>query len=182
MISIIGNGSSNKNYVSHCEYVFACNIPQHGHAYNSLSIIDNQPINWMKNHAWRPSVPVFCTPSVKEYARKKCIEGDFMPVYVPRERYNAGLHCARHCAKLTSELHLWGFDSLWSKDLTSDMDLLVPRHSRPSLNKWWHPHWQAVFEDHPHTRFVVHLPDNQQLDVKNNNVIADYFKEVTKYS
>jgi hypothetical protein len=176
VISIIGNGPSNKAYVSQGGYVVACNVPQHGHKYDALSIIDNQPINWMRNNSWNPRRPVFCTQTVKDYAFKKNISGDFHPVYNKIERYNAGLHAARYNAQLTKEIHLWGFDSLYSDVLESQMDTLVPRHSRPPLNKWWRPHWQELFDEFQQIEFVVHMPNGRQLDFEKPNVIPHYFE------
>lgn len=169
-IDIIGNGSSNTVFTKSSGYVIGCNVPTHGIPVNALSIIDNQPITWMRNNNWEPRVPVFCTPSVKDYAIKKNLSGDWHPVYEKRERYNAGLHATEYATRLSKKIHLWGFDSLFSDDLTSQMDALVPRNSRPPLNKWWRPHWQALFDANPTVDFVIHIPQGKTCDKFAENV------------
>lgn len=167
---IIGNGASNRFYKRTGDYVISCNVPNHRFAYNALSIIDNQPITWMKNNNWNPRVPVFCLETTKNYAQKQHRMGDWLPVYEKKERYNAGLYAVEYSTRHSYEIHLWGFDSLFSDDLTSQMDALVPRTSRPNLNRWWRPHWQQLFEQHTNIQFVIHIPKGETCEKYPTNV------------
>jgi len=167
---IIGNGRSNELYERQGNNVIACNIPQHGYGYNTLSIIDNQPVTWMKNNRYIPRVPVYCTNQVKERARQLNIGGDWFDVYEHKSRWNSGLHAANHAADYSKEIHLWGFDSMFSDDLTSQMDSLVPRNGRPPLNKHWHPLWQGLFEEHYDTVFVIHAYNECETPLEAQNL------------
>lgn len=157
-IHLVGNGVSNRLYDRDIA-VTACNIPQHGIRYNQLSIIDRQPLVYMKNSGWRPKTRVLCTQSIKDHARKMNLEGDWFAVYEAQHRWNSGHHAVNHFAKNeNAEIHFWGFDSMWSKDLTSQMDTLVPRYGRPDLNKHWRPIWQEIFDRYSDKTFVIHAP------------------------
>lgn len=167
---IIGNGFSNRFFQQSSGYTIGCNIPTHRIPVNALSIIDNQPIVWMKNNNWHPRVPVYCTAQAKAVAQKNNRQGDWMPVYEKRERYNAGLHAALYASNLTTTVHLWGFDSLFSNDLTSQMDALVPRNSRPPLNKWWRPHWLELFITNKTVDYYIHLPQGSGCEIVAENL------------
>lgn len=168
--NVIGNGASNSLYTPTGDYTIACNVPTHNIPYNALSIIDNQPITWMKNNNWRPRTPVFCLPATRDYARKQNIEGDWLAVYERVERSNAGIYAVEYSTRHSSEIHLWGFDSLFSQDLTSQMDNLVPRPSRGPLNKWWRPHWQELFKKYNEIEFVIHIPKGETCETYSTNV------------
>jgi hypothetical protein len=176
---IIGNGASNSLYTPSSLNVIACNVPQHGHRYNSLSIIDNLPITWMKNNSYTPMVPVYCTQAVKDYAKKSNINGDWFAVYERTSRWNSGVHAADYAAKHSKEIHLWGFDSMYSDDLTSQMDELVPRPGRPPLNKHWHPIWQEVFKLRKDVKFVLHCPTGSFTPLVAENLVLSYHNQET---
>lgn len=171
---IIGNGSSAKLYVgSGCMNVVACNIPQHGHRYTALSIIDTQPVVWMSNTGWRPTKPVYCSKKTKAAAKKYNIEGDWFDVYDDRHRSNSGHWAALYNARLTTEeIHLWGMDSMWSNEYSSTMDSIVPRPQRPQLNTQWRPFWQEIFEQNTHVRWFIHAPHDAQIPKYADHVIG----------
>jgi len=171
-IDIIGNGSSNNLYRRTGDFVVACNVPQHNYTYDCLSIIDNQPIVWMWKNDWTPSVPVYCLNKNKKQADAKNVKGDWRDVYKDQSRWNSGLHAAEHFAHTYDEIHLWGMDSFYSNDYTSQMDELIIRRSRPNLNKWWRPAWDQIFDQHKDTSFVIHIPEGECCDFKKENVIV----------
>jgi len=166
---IIGNGASNRAY-RRSGYTYGCNVPQHKFKVNALSIIDNQPITWMKNNNWNPRVPVYCTAAARDYAKKCNRSGDWFAVYEKRERYNAGLYAVEHCVSRATQIHLWGFDSLFSTDVTSQMDAIVPRGKRPPLHTRWRPLWQQLFEQNPNVEFVLHIPQGEKSEVQATNL------------
>lgn len=168
-IDLIGNGNSNCLFKSHATYVIACNIPQHKFPYNSLSIIDNRPLDWMKQNSWHPRVPVYCTEEVKHRAKKFNIQGDWFTVYKHRNKWNSGHHAVLHHGNMASEIHLWGFDSLFSKDLTSQCDVIIPRHARPPLNNHWHPIWLEIF-DQIDCNIVLHIPKGEKCAITHEKI------------
>lgn len=169
-IHVIGNGTSNKFFDVKNEYRVACNVPTHGISYNCLSIIDTRPLDWMLENNWNPPVPVLCTDKVKEYSVKRKRTGHWFDVYEAMNRSNSAHHAVKHHASMTDELHLWGCDSIWTGDYTSQMDQLVPRSKRPDLNQQWIPHWTNIFNDNSNVTFVIHTPEEAVLPVFPNNV------------
>lgn len=169
-IHIVGNGKSNILFDG-TGHVTACNVPQHNIAYNQLSIIDRQPLIYMKNSGWRPKTAILCTPQVKDHARKMNIEGDWFPVYTNTHRWNSGHQAVNHLASKTfNNIHFWGFDSMWSSDLTSQMDTIVQRHGRPDLNKHWRPIWEEIFAKYNNKTFIIHAPEDTQEVFYGDNV------------
>lgn len=168
-VAIIGNGNSNGLFHGEYDYVVACNIPQHTIKYNALSIIDERPLTYMKNSSWRPRVPVMCNTQVKRYAHKTNIEGDWFDVYERVHRWNSGHLAALYYSQQCKTVHLWGFDSLFSDDLTSQVDSVIPRHGRPKLNKHWHPIWLEVFAKSK-CNFVLHIPKGEQSAVSHEKL------------
>jgi len=173
-IDIVGNGPSCDLWQASYRYTVACNIPPKHVRYNCLSIIDNQPVLWMKNNSWAPRVPVYCTQLVKDTARSKNISGDWFPVYEKQTRTNSGQHAAEYFAtKNTNCIHLWGMDSLWSEDLTSVQDKIIIRHRRPPLNRWWRPKWNEIFSN-TEIEYVIHAPKGAQNPYEQENVRFEY--------
>lgn len=169
-VHIIGNGASNSLFDVDAEYRIACNIPQHGIQYNCLAIIDIVVVNWMKDNNYQPNVPIMCTNKVKEHAVKQNRNGHWFDVFEIKHRYSAGHHAVEHHASMTDEIHLWGFDSIWTNEYASQMDTLVPRGRRPNLNQQWLPHWQNIFADAKNTQFIIHAPEHAQLPTLGDNV------------
>jgi hypothetical protein len=169
MTNLIGNGSSNTLYNSDNNYNFVCNVPQHGIKHQGMSIVDAQVLVWMKKNSYNPKVPVYCTQKIKEQALSKNIGGDWIAVYETKARYNAGLYATEYLTRFSKEIHLWGFDSLWSTDVTSQMDNLVTRLRRPPLHEWWRPHWENIFNTYE-CEFVIHLPQGESCEFTQDNV------------
>lgn len=167
-IDIVGNGASIALYQDRGYKVIACNIPRQGLRFDSLSIIDHQPIHWMKTNDWRPGCEIYCTENVVDTARG--MELDLRPVYQRLSRMNSGLYAAEYASKTYREINLWGMDSLWSDDLTSEMDSKVPRHTRPKLNQWWRPHWVRIFRENPDNSYIIHAPQGAQNAFTETNV------------
>lgn len=155
---IIGNGASNSLFEHTGENTIACNLPQHKHKYNSLSIIDSIVVRKMRELKYTPKVPVYCTEKVKELAQKLNIEGDWLPVYELLPKSNSGHHAVMYSAQHTQQaIHLWGFDSMWSNDLQSQVDAVIPRHKRPQLNTHWRPLWNTILQK-TKCPIIIHAP------------------------
>ena len=170
MSNLVGNGSSNRFYdKDNNDYTIVCNVPQHGIKHQGMSIIDGEVLVWMKKHNYHPTVPVYCTSTVKSIAQGKNIGGDWHPVYERKNRYNAGLHAAEYLTRFSKQIHLWGFDSMWSTDITSQMDNLVPRARPRPLHEWWRPLWEDVFNA-TECEFIIHLPQGESCEFTQANV------------
>ena len=169
MSNLIGNGPSNIFFTDSNDYTIVCNVPQHGIKHQGISIIDGKVLVWMKENNYNPTVPVYCTQTIKSIAQGKNIAGDWHPVYERKNRYNAGLHAAEYLTRFSKQIHLWGFDSMWSTDASRQMDNLIPRVRRQALHEWWRPLWENIF-DTTECEFVIHLPNGETCDFKQKNV------------
>lgn len=184
-VCIIGNGSSNFLYKSNkIEYdlVICCNIPQHGFKRDVTCIVDNRtievikrsieiknPINlgqiWCHQETYKISknFPGTWNPILESNRREIILEGSKWSV-----DYNSGLAAADYvCLNYDDleEVHLWGFDSFFSQDFTSQMDNLVIRQKRNAilLNKVWNSLWKEVLDKYPNIKFKSHLPLGENL-------------------
>lgn len=154
--SVIGNGASWTKFMPQGEFVVACNIPNI-ESYDVLSIIDDKVLNWMQKHNWHTERTVWCTPNIEKTQQRLNLGLDTQVLYTRQSRKNSGHHAVECLAKKGYDIiHLWGFDSMWTEDLTSAMDTKVPRPQRPPLNRWWRPIWNEIFETYPNTQFVLH--------------------------
>jgi len=80
--------------------------------------------------------------------------------------FNCG-HMAAHyaCSKLKcSELHMYGFDSIFDYSLRSSSDLFL-ESDRGQMNNHrliniWRPIWEGIFNEHPQVKFVLHHTHN----------------------
>jgi hypothetical protein len=159
-IHFIGNGESNSlySYQPH-DFVVACNVPKFKNTYKVLSIIDQKVLLFLENNrtSIKP-VDIWCTPEIKRFAETKSLPGRYQDVYEKKHRWNSGHLAIQHMAKTHSKINLWGMDSMFTDDLTSQMDDRVIRSKRPNLNIQWRPNWTTVFKQAPNTEFVVHIP------------------------
>lgn len=156
----VGNGPS-QNLFGDFQYGFtvAGNLPKHIKIYTALSIIDTKVILYLKNNNLNlKNKEIWCTPDMVKQANFHKIQGTWIPHYKPQYRYNSGHHAVQHLSKKFRFIELWGMDSMWSDDLTSQMDDRVIRTKRPPLNREWRPHWQAIFKQHPDVRYTIHAP------------------------
>lgn len=90
-------------------------------------------------------------------------------------------HMAVHyaCKKMkATEIHIYGFDSIFDMDLTSFTDLLLESdrgvHNTHRLANNWRPIWPAMFKEFSDTKFVLHhthknikiqVPENVEISV-----------------
>ena len=95
-------------------------------------------------------------------------------------------HMATHyaCDKMkATEVHLYGFDSIFDMDLTSFTDLLLESdrgvQNTHRLASNWRPIWPAMFSEFKDTKFVLHhnhknikidIPENVEISVDKRKV------------
>jgi hypothetical protein len=90
-------------------------------------------------------------------------------------------HMATHfaCKKMkATEVHLYGFDSIFDMDLTSFTDVLLESdrgvHNTHRLANNWRPIWPSMFKEFKDTKFVLHhhhkdikieIPENVEISI-----------------
>jgi len=161
-IHMIGNGASNKLFQSPYGFKIMCNIPKLPVPADVISIIDQKVLLYQQQEKFqfKHNQVIWCTPQIQQVAEKKQLLGDWQPVYQHQHRYNSGHLAVQHACRTSPNLkivHLWGMDSMFSSDLTSQMDDRVKRPQRPPLNREWRPNWKTVFAQFLQIQFLIHI-------------------------
>ena len=161
---LVGNGKCSQLFAGHSGTVVACNVPKNKSMnYDFLSIIDLKVCLYLdKNRTSIKPVTIWSTEEVKNWAEQKNLPGKYESIYVKRHRWNSGHLAAEQLAKKFKNIHMWGMDSMFTDDLTSEMDDRVARPKRPPLNKEWRPNWTKLFTQAKDTNFIVHIPKGMQ--------------------
>ena len=125
-----------------------------------ISIIDPQPITWIKQQRIKPASPIWCTSNVSLLNRVSSLNLNIQHEYRSKHRMNSGHQAVKRLCDLGyTDIHLWGFDSVWSQDLSSTMDDRIPRsHRKPTLKQDWHQHWRELHQTYTDVEFTVHCP------------------------
>ena len=95
-------------------------------------------------------------------------------LYVPPYAKNAtdwsAGHLAVHYTAMRlqpGELNMWGFDALFSHDLSSSSDLMIPSDrsatNRHRMKNTWIPIWQNLWAEMENIQFVVHTKNNVDI-------------------
>lgn len=160
--NVIGNGASKKFFVPNGWFTVTCNL-EFGFGYDAVSMIDPQPVVWLDTHRPKINRPIWCRENVKSLAVVKQLPYQFEVVYRHRHRMNSGHHAVGRLIELGyTDIHLWGFDSIWTDSLESLMDQHIPRsYRKATLKTEWHQHWIDFHQNHPHVAMTVHTPHHQ---------------------
>jgi hypothetical protein len=188
---VIGNGKSAGMYTPAKGLKIACNMPQAGidNLYTTVMVdfkmmkavhegvfkvpgdwtLGARPKKWME---MRNDFYLKYSKQIKEFYLH-------LPKYAANYTdFNCG-HMAVHYTanKLKrEEIHMYGFDSIFSFDITSAVDLILPS-PRDNLNTQrltenWRPIWFHMFREFPKTQFIIHqvkgnplikVPDNVEI-------------------
>ena len=158
----IGNGASKNIFNQRVRYGFRVvgNIPKEIEHWDACSIIDHKMSVWISNTNKKmlANKDIWCSQDVAKWAKQWNLEGRWHAIYEPKMKFNSGHQAVQHLSKKFKFIDLWGMDSMWSEDLTSEMDDRVPRSKRPPLNREWRPHWRNLFKNNPECKYVIHAP------------------------
>ena len=164
-VDIIGNGASNC-FAEPQGMVVACNVPQHDIQYSALALIDPKVVHYMHSSGWHPDCFVLCTPITLELIHKFRIPVHAEPSLCHKHRWSTG-HCVVDLYK-HREIHLWGMDSWFSDDLTSQVDAVIPRQRRANLNRHWHPIWHTLLDCAKD--ITVHIPQGRESKIQHDRL------------
>ena len=162
---IYGNGPSRILYNDYKHkdkgLLIGHNIPEAGINPDVIVVIDSQPIQWFKENNVYPTAKFWLSNRAKHQALSCDIVNKIKIAIVWDDvhRYNAGIYAVRECLNQNYDVHLWGFDSMFSDCLESPaMDRIIPRHRRPKhLDPDWQKHWLKVLNNRKNT-VNVHMP------------------------
>jgi len=160
---IIGNGASNQLYQPDYGFVVACNLPTHPYGYDAISMIDLKMIDYIHKNKIEITRPVYCTEQVLNFVRQHKIKGDYQLKYIQQHRMSSAHQAVQLVSHRYEEIHLWGIDSMFSSDVTSQMDTMVERKTRAhSLKDDWRKHWQNIFRKYSDRNYVIHATNIQE--------------------
>ena len=156
---LIGNGPSAKLFDQRSGDVYGCNHPKLKLAYKACGFVDPGIPYWIyaTGHVgeWEWWTHEFLSNHIDDHELLSDVKGcfEFMP--------NAGAAMAKKLATMYDEVHLWGFDSLFSTSADSITDGLHNRKvdiRQSHLPDWW----KTVFEKDvaPLGNFICHIPTN----------------------
>lgn len=148
-------------------------------------ILGTRPRKWMELRGdfylrYAPNVKAFYQ-HVPKYA---AVDGN--PA-MAATNFNCG-HMATHyaCSKMNAtEVHLYGFDSLFEMNLNSFTDLLLEsdrsQNNTFRLNNNWRPIWYHMFREFKDVKFVLHhIHDKIKIDIPENVEVEAHNKRVDK--
>lgn len=171
-MNLIGNGKSNYLFDGNSQLTIAFNVPQHMYNYHFLAVIDERPILYMQQHNKWPSATIYCTDNVQRKLDKVEHNCESVCAWTKTTNWNSGHHAFTEWSTCY-DTHLWGFDSLWSDDVTSQCDAVIPRQNRPKLNQRWYPVWQELFNT-TETNVYIHMPQGAKLGLEHEKITAIY--------
>lgn len=161
---VIGNGVSNSIVQIPIHFTVSCNIPTHSVPFDATVVIDTLVVDKIIEHSVVFMQPIWCTQVVYDYAQKKSAPGQFIKLLETAHRKSSGHHAAEQCAKMGyDQIHLWGMDSIFKSDLSSQMDSIIPRPHRANMTVEWRVHWRKIFDTYTNTKFYVHTPNVNSL-------------------
>lgn len=196
-VNVIGNGPSAMHYWDNEDQsqVVSCNLPWNpispekhwGTVLGDFKVmkkleegsLDFNHMKWICGT--RPKS--FCDNNPSFYMKHAQNIREFythVPPYAPNPTAWSAGHLAVHytCVRLhPSDLHMWGFDSMFSYDLSSSSDLILESDRREvnrfRMNSLWRPIWNNLFDEMSNVNFVIHakkgvdfqfeVPDNVTL-------------------
>lgn len=161
---VIGNGASNHWVHIPVHFTVSCNIPTHSVPFDVTTIIDSRVVDVMLERKVHFTQTIWCTQVVRDYAHKKQAPGEFLAVLHTEHRKSSGHHAAHQCALMGyDQVHLWGMDSMFKLDLSSQMDTIIPRPHRANMTVEWRNHWRKIFDNCVTTKFYVHTANVNTL-------------------
>jgi hypothetical protein len=174
---LLGNGASYTLYTPQQGTIIGFNVPKHNWHVDYIVILDTMANRAMSKQDIKPRATVWCHTDVLEQAQhNKHYPEMFDPVFGDKDarprRYNGGHAVVDYIInnRKPTEIHLWGFDSMFSTDLTSAMDETLPRPNRPPLNNEWRPHWHTIMAKDSSIQYVLHIPKGKTSEVKAPNL------------
>lgn len=153
-LAIIGNGPARDLYGTFEGDICVCNVPQIEIDYDYISVIDRKCVDYYIAKNIHLEKPIY-TLEVMHNVFKKHGFKNSEPKF-KEKLMNSAATAAYYFADHYDTIWLYGCDSLWSSEVKSYQDTLIPRPTRPSnLHLQWRKHWQRVWEK-GNNFFIVH--------------------------
>ena len=160
---LLGNGPSRKDFVNDPEgTIFGCNLSDQTLPLKATFIMDKVCIGHIHKNKVKLNFPVIVPQNIKLLV-EQC---DPAPVILDTILNNVetgestGHKAVEYLlAKGFTEIHMWGFDSLYLETVESDSRVKMPECPASSENwKKWRTNWQKIFNSElgKKCKFEVH--------------------------
>ena len=144
---ILGNGPSIKSYEPSEGYVIGCNFQQH--PVDVSVVVDVRPFHvYLGNRSVFQNKPIITSVYAMNGMKHKNLEQELDIVYKVQflDKYVSAGHVAAQWALDNgyTEIHLWGFDSIWAATQETRTDAIIMRdRQQHDLYIHWREKWQA---------------------------------------
>lgn len=161
---VLGNGPSVSLYEPQDGYIIGCNVQTH--PIDVCVAVDVKPFHlYMGNRMIFQGKPIITSQYAMDGMAHKNLEQELNIVYkLPfLEKYMSAGHIAAKWAldNYYTEIHLWGFDSIWKDTQESKTDKLIYRdRQQHDLPIHWREKWQQF---KPHNIIVHNTKEGTQL-------------------
>jgi len=175
---IIGNGPSQKYYRNQDGFKVVCNLNWHI-PHDVVSIIDPQPIEYIYKNQLLTDKLVWTSPKANRLIQQYQLQLEVEQCHNTAIPYNnAQFACLKLLSLAHTTIHIYGCDTLWSDDMTSNQDTMIPRpHRDLTLYVQWRQLWQKIFTDNRQIDFYIHSPVN--IDCVEYGVNVKYHQHLT---
>lgn len=169
--NVIGNGYSQKYYNTQDSFTVTCNTNTNT-PHDVVSVIDHQPIDFWAQQQYTPQTPIWCSVKAQNSIQQHKIPADVECVHNSTVKYNNAQCVVLELLKRGfTTIHIYGCDSIWSEDMTSTQDHLIPRpHRNRLLYVMWRDLWQQIFANNIQIDFYIHSPTNTPTPNLGKNV------------
>lgn len=163
-IHILGNGPSISLYTPQDGYILGCNFQQH--PVDAFVVVDVKPFHvYLGNRSVFQNKPIITSQYAMNGVKHKNVEAELQILYkLPfLEKYVSAGHIATQWALDNgyTEIHLWGFDSIWADTQETRTDAIIFRdRQQHDLFIHWREKWQPYKQ---HNIIVHNTTDGKQL-------------------
>ena len=148
---------------------------------NCVVITDKHVIDKIVCKTFRPAKPVILGPNAWEHAMSQ--RNVWRRIHVlgcitktkQKHVQNAGQAGVLWALRMgLKDIHLWGFDSLWTRNRETLTDEVFPKDKPTNPMVRWDKGWNVVWEEFPDCVLTVHAPQGAGF------VATKHFKENTQ--
>lgn len=150
IVHILGNGPSHILYEPQDGYIIGCNIQTH--PIDISVVLDIKPFHlYLRDRNIFQGKPIITSEYAMHGVRHKNVEQelDILQKLEYLEKYVSAGHIAVQWALEHdyTEIHLWGFDSIWEDTIETKTDQIIPRSRvQDDLFVHWREKWQPFKE------------------------------------
>jgi len=147
---ILGNGPSKVNFRGFpVGDIYGCNLADADRNLTATFIMDKVVLVHMQNNNLRLNFPIIISQSLASIARRCNPKPEVLDT-ISAEIQNGestGHHGVQYLLKKGyTEIHMWGFDSLYTESIASDSHTKIPEGIHWDDNwKRWRVNWDKIF-------------------------------------